>query len=218
MKKWAFVSDFDGTISNKDFYWVIIEKYYPEGRDLFKKWKAGQMKDIEFLRSIFTSINQHEEQIIEDILNIPIDEYVPAFIQHVQNNGGDFYILSAGTDYYIHHILKEYNIQNVTVFSNEGYYEDQNVHLNIDPSHRHHSERYGIDKSKVIQELKQEYETVHFAGDSEPDSHPAVYADATFAKDALQEILSEKNVAYTPVTTFKDIQADLEKRGFLSYD
>lgn len=39
MKKWAFVSDFDGTISNKDFYWVIIEKYYPEGRDLLRSGK-----------------------------------------------------------------------------------------------------------------------------------------------------------------------------------
>ncbi|MFP3361713.1 2,3-diketo-5-methylthio-1-phosphopentane phosphatase, partial [Planococcus sp. SIMBA_143] len=47
MKKWAFVSDFDGTISKKDFYWLVIDTYYPEGKPLYKKWKAGEMQDID---------------------------------------------------------------------------------------------------------------------------------------------------------------------------
>ncbi|GGF14848.1 phosphoserine phosphatase [Halobacillus andaensis] len=217
MKKWAFVSDFDGTISTKDFYWIVIEKYFPEGEDLFKKWKAGEMKDIEFLTTVFSSIDQEEEQIIEEIRQIPIDPYIPQFIKTIQNNGGDFYILSAGTDYYIHHILEKYNIKQVTVLSNEGYYQDKNVYMNIDPEHRHFSERYGIDKSKVIQDLKKEYETVHFAGDSEPDSHPAVYADLTFAKDVLQDILKDKNIPFIPVKEFKEIEDELKRKGFLPH-
>ncbi len=28
MNKWAFVSDFDGTISHKDFYWMVIENIF----------------------------------------------------------------------------------------------------------------------------------------------------------------------------------------------
>lgn len=218
MKKWAFVSDFDGTISNKDFYWVVIEKYYPEGEELFKKWKAGRMKDIDFLSTIFSSVDQEEEDIIDDILNIPIDEHVPAFIKKVQNNGADVYVLSAGTDYYIYHVLKKYGVENVTVLSNEGYYENKNIHMNIDPEHRHYSERYGIDKSKVIQELKENYNTVHFVGDSEPDSHPAVYADLTFAKDALQVILAEKDVPFVPVESFKEVEEKLKVEGFISHE
>ncbi|SIS45079.1 MtnX-like HAD-IB family phosphatase [Salimicrobium flavidum] len=218
MKNWAFVSDFDGTISKKDFYWVVIEKYFPEGQELFRKWKAGEMKDIEFLSTVFSSIDQGEQQIIEDIWQIPIDSHIPEFIKMIQNNGGDFYILSAGTDYYIYHILEKYDIKGVTVLSNEGYYQDGNVHMNIDPGHRHFSERYGIDKSKVIQDLKEEYETVHFAGDSEPDSHPAVYADLTFAKDALKDILKEKNIPFIPVTAFEEVEAELQRKGFLPHD
>lgn len=110
VKKWAFVSDFDGTISKQDFYIVMMDKYFPEGRKLFQKWRAGGLKDIDFLSSIFQSINQDEEQIIKDILNIPIDEYVPDFIKRVQTSGADFYILSAGTDYYIKHILRKNNV------------------------------------------------------------------------------------------------------------
>ncbi|PWW25877.1 HAD superfamily phosphoserine phosphatase-like hydrolase/2,3-diketo-5-methylthio-1-phosphopentane phosphatase [Cytobacillus oceanisediminis] len=218
MKKWAFVSDFDGTISKRDFYLIMMDKYYPEGRELMPKWKAGEMRDIDFLNKVFTSINQEEDQIIEDILSIPIDEDVPEFIKTVQENGGDFYILSAGTDYYIYHILKKYGIKDVKVFSNEGYYREKNVHMNIDKNHRHYSERYGIDKSKVIQDLKNEYEMVFFIGDSEPDSHPAEYADTTFAKNGLQDLLSKKNIPFIPVEEFKEVERYLMDKGLLSKD
>lgn len=216
MKKWAFVSDFDGTISKQDFYIVMMDKYFPEGRELYKKWKAGEIKDIDFLATIFKSINQEEEKIIEDTLAIPIDEYVPDFIKKVQASGADFYILSAGTDYYIYHLLKKYGVENVKVFSNEGHYREKNVHMNIDKKQWHYSQRYGIDKSKVIQKLKEEYETIYFIGDSEPDSHPARYADVTFAKNGLQNLLHEKNVPFIPVETFKEVEEYLLEKGVLS--
>lgn len=215
MKKWAFVSDFDGTISKQDFYWLVIEKYFPKGHDLYDKWKKGELLDIDFLSQIFSSIHQDEDKIIADILSIPIDEHVPMFIKKVQENNGDFYILSAGTDYYIYHILKKYGIENVKVFSNEGYFYEKNVFMNIDENHHHYSKRYGIDKSKVIQELKEQYTNVYFSGDSEPDSHPAAYADITFAKDTLQDILKEKNVPYVPVETFAQIDSYLTAKGVL---
>ncbi|WP_216830564.1 MtnX-like HAD-IB family phosphatase [Alkalihalobacterium elongatum] len=216
MKKWAFVSDFDGTISHQDFYWLVIEKYYPEGHDLFTKWKAQEILDIDFLRKVFSSIHQSEENIIEDILSISIDEYVPTFVKKVQQHGGDFFVLSAGTDYYIYHILKKHGINNVKIFSNEGVFQEKNIHLNIDEAHRHFSKRYGIDKSKVINELKQEYTEVYFIGDSEPDSHPAPFADLTFAKNGLQDLLREKNIPFIPVETFKEVEAYLITKGVLT--
>ncbi|WP_409250839.1 MtnX-like HAD-IB family phosphatase [Bacillus sp. SCS-153A] len=216
MKKWAFVSDFDGTISERDFYDLVIENHYNEGKNLYKQWKNGEMKDIEFLGEVFKNINDDEENIIEEIQNLSIDEYSMDFIKKVQQNGGDFFILSAGTDYYIKHILDYYGIENVQVFSNEGYYENQGVHLHLDESHPHYHERYGIDKSKVIEDLHKEYDTVHFIGDSEPDTHPAHKADLVFAKKALQDMLREENVEFIPVTTFKDVEEYLRNEGYLS--
>jgi 2-hydroxy-3-keto-5-methylthiopentenyl-1-phosphate phosphatase len=215
MKKWAFVSDFDGTISHQDFYDLVIENHYQEGKELYKQWKNGEMQDIEFLSEVFKNINDKEENVIEEIRNIPIDEHAIHFIKNVQKNGGDVFILSAGTDYYIHHLLKHYGIENVTVYSNEGYFENQGVHLNLDVSHPHYHERYGIDKSKVIKDLKKEYQTVHFIGDSEPDTHPSKHADLVFAKKALQNMLREQKVDFVAVETFKDVEEYLVNEGFL---
>jgi 2-hydroxy-3-keto-5-methylthiopentenyl-1-phosphate phosphatase len=213
MKKWAFVSDFDGTITKKDFYHIVIEKYFEEGKKLYKQWKSEEIKDIDFLSAVFSSINQEEDIIIDDIKSIEIDEGVPDFIKKVQQNNGDFFILSAGTDYYIQHLLDHYGVEGVKVFSNEGYYKDKNVHLNIDSDHPHYSERYGIDKEKVITELKKEYDTVYFAGDSEPDSHPAKAADLTFAFGQLQQLLRDKPLSHIEVDSFKEIDEYLQKDG-----
>ncbi|MGM0847045.1 MAG: MtnX-like HAD-IB family phosphatase [Bacillota bacterium] len=218
MKKWAFVSDFDGTISEQDFYDLVIERFYNEGRELYTQWKNGEMKDIEFLGEVFKNINDDEENLLEEIREIPIDEFAMTFIKKVQQNGGDFFILSASTDYYINHLLKHYEIQNVKVYSNEGYFEDEGVHLKLDEAHPHYHERYGIDKSIVIQDLQKEYETVHFIGDSEPDTHPAIHADLVFAKKALQTMLREQDVPFIAVETFQDVEKYLKNEGYLNND
>lgn len=216
MGKWAFISDFDGTISKKDFYWIIIEKYYPEGETLFREWKNGDMQDIEFLSRVFRSINQSEEQILKDIHDIPIDEHAIGFIEKVQKQGADFYILSAGTDYYINEILSKYGLENIGVFSNRGSFNDQNVHLDIDENAWHYSTRYGIDKSVVLKKIKENYDFVFYFGDSEPDLHPANFADKMFAKDVLITILREQNIPCIPVRDFKDVEMFLIEEGWLS--
>ena len=39
-KKFAFISDFDGTLTNKDFYKMIIDEYLgEEGKELYKAWR-----------------------------------------------------------------------------------------------------------------------------------------------------------------------------------
>ncbi|MED4795096.1 2,3-diketo-5-methylthio-1-phosphopentane phosphatase, partial [Priestia megaterium] len=58
--------------------------------------------------------------------------------------------------------------------------------------------------------------TINLAGDSEPDSHQAKYADVTFAKDSLQDLLREQNVSFVPVETFKDIERYLMQHNVIS--
>ena len=45
MKKFVFVSDFDGTLTEKDFYQMIIEDRLGEmGKALFDAWKRKEYK------------------------------------------------------------------------------------------------------------------------------------------------------------------------------
>ena len=120
MKKFAFVSDFDGTLSSKDFYHIIIDKYMGSaGREFYTEWKKTKKINVEFLNKIFSSVNLTEKQIFDEIIQIPIDAYAKDFIATVRKNNGDFYIVSAGTSYYIKILLESLGIKDVPVISME---------------------------------------------------------------------------------------------------
>jgi Haloacid Dehalogenase superfamily, subfamily IB, phosphoserine phosphatase-like/2,3-diketo-5-methylthio-1-phosphopentane phosphatase len=215
-KKFIFLSDFDGTLSGKDFYQIIIDEYYKEkGSELYKAWKRDEYKDIDFLGIIYKAINRNEEEILQDIHNIPFDEYAKSFIERIKQNGGDFAVLSAGTNYYIHRLFEKLNIKDIKIFSNEGFFKENGIHLRLDTESPFYSERYGIDKGKVLESLRKEYKAVYYAGDSAPDVIPAMNADIAFAKGVLQQLLKEKNHSFVPVENFKQIESYLIENSII---
>lgn len=215
-KKFVFISDFDGTLTKKDFYQMIIDDYLgEEGEKLYKEWKEDKYKDREFLHKIYSSINRNEDEILEDILRIEWDDTADDFIHKVQESGGDFVILSAGTSYYIERLLKQKGLSNIKVYSNPGIYKDKGIHLDLDENSAYYSERYGIDKGKVLKELKEKYPYVYYVGDSAPDIPPCKMADMCFAKGGLQKMLEDEGVKFTPINNFEDIKNVLINKGVL---
>lgn len=216
-KKFVFISDFDGTLTHKDFYQMIIDDYLgEEGEALYKAWRRKEFKDRDFLHKIYSAMNRNEDEILEDILRIEWDETAEPVIEAIQKAGGDFIILSAGTSYYIERLLKEKGISGIPVYSNPGEYKEKGIHLVIDERSPYFSDMYGIDKGKVVAELKEKYPYVYYAGDSAPDIPPCKMADTCFAKDKLQEMLKEEGVDFIPMTSYKDIAAALKAKGVLA--
>ncbi|HKM05002.1 MAG TPA: MtnX-like HAD-IB family phosphatase [Lachnospiraceae bacterium] len=215
-KPYVFISDFDGTLSTKDFYQIIMDEYLgDEGKRLFEDWKAGKYMDKDFLNKIYSSINRNEEEIMEDIMRIQLDDGANDFIDHVKTSGGEFVIASAGTSYYIERLLEKYQIRDVKVYSNPGVYKDRGIHLQIDPSDKYYSKRYGIDKAKIVEEYKKKYQKVFYAGDSQPDVAACKIADIAFAKSKLIDLLESEGVPCIPVLTYQDIEDYLRKEGVL---
>lgn len=215
-KPFAFVSDFDGTLTKKDFYQMIIEDYLGEaGQTLYNEWRQGLHDNRDFLCKIYSSINREESEILEDILRIEWDESATDFIKQVHQNGGDFIILSAGINYYIDILLEEKGLSNIKVYSIPGFYKDRGIHLQIDENNPYYSEKYGIDKAKVIKDLKKQYTNVYYAGDSVPDVPPCQIVDIVFAKGKLQALLNGEGVSFVPITSYKDIALILTEKGVI---
>lgn len=214
--EFVFVSDFDGTLTEKDFYQMMIDDYLGDaGQTLYKEWRQGLHLDKDFLGKIYSTINREEDEILKDILRIEWDESAHEFIQKVRQCGGEFIILSAGTSYYIERLLKEKGLSDVKVYSNPGIYKDKGIHLQIDKNSLYYSERYGIDKAKMIEDLKKQYTHVYYAGDSAPDILPCKIADMAFAKGNLQEMLRAENIDFVPIKSFKDVATILIEKGVL---
>ena len=216
MKKFAFVSDFDGTLTDRDFYHIIMDKYLKDWSwEYYNEWKKTKKINVEFLNKIFGAIDRSEEEILEDILELPLDPYVMNFIKKVEGCGGDFFILSAGTSYYIKKLLEQFNLKNVTVISMEGVFRNRGIQILPDPKNEFYSDVWGIDKAKVILSLKQKYSKVFFAGDSEPDIGAAKAADCAFARNALQELLGTMNISFIPFNKFNEVEKYMLQQGWL---
>lgn len=217
LKKFAFVSDFDGTLTDRDFYHIIIDTYLQEwGMQFYEDWKKTKKINVEFLNKILGSIGKTEEEILTEIHRIPLDEHAVDFIHRVQKAGGEFYILSAGTSYYIDRLLVHRQIEGVKVISMSGVYKDGGIEITPDERSPYFSEIFGINKAKVVEDLKKEFEIVFFAGDSEPDLGAAKEADIAFAKKGLKELLSKEQQEFVPFENFKEVEKYLEDRGWLA--
>lgn len=205
MKNYIFVSDFDGTMTDRDFYLIVMDKYRRDWPKLNAQWHNDQITTFEFLAAVFASIGMEEEQIIKDIVSIDFDDAVLPLVNRVKETGGDFAVLSAGADYYIKKVLSHHGVEDVTVFSNKGVYENKSIKMTADEQSPFYSRLYGIDKGAVIRELKKEYKKVYFAGDSSPDVPAALGADVSFARRELARLLAKENKDFVPYTSFATI-------------
>ncbi|MCD2345757.1 MtnX-like HAD-IB family phosphatase [Clostridium guangxiense] len=206
MKKFIFVSDFDGTLTEKDFYKIIMEEYLKEDcKKLYKDWKNKKIKDIDYLGYVFRNIGRNEKQIFEDIMKISLDPFAKELIDNVKANGGEFAVVSAGTSYYIDRVFMSKGIKDVKVYSNKGVFKNNGIYFELDKTNEFYSDIYGIDKGKVVKKLKEEYDFVFYAGDSEPDLSAALISDVVFAKNSLAELLQSENREYFKFENFKEI-------------
>lgn len=219
MKEFIFISDFDGTLTDRDFYQMVMDRF-PEnkGKDAYKRWVNEEIGVFEFLDNVFNSINRSEEEIYQTILEVPFDKYAKGFIDSVKRAGGDFIVLSAGTRYYIDRLFKHYGIEDVNIISNKGEYKDGAILMTADKGTYYYNDRYGIDKGLVVENYKKEYKKVYFAGDSEPDTRGAAKADVVFARSHLKKLLTDRNIPFIGVDNFNDIGNHLNQMGVIQYE
>jgi 2,3-diketo-5-methylthio-1-phosphopentane phosphatase len=217
LKEFIFVSDFDGTMTAKDFYHIILDDYLGDwGRKLYDSWQRGEMYTVDFLAAVFKNAGRSESELYQDILRIDLDDAIPAFIEQIQRAGGDFAVLSAGTQYYIERLLAYYHIDGIRIIANGGKYENKGITmLPPDSSNAFYSVKYGIDKGLVVQSLKKDYKKVYYAGDSQPDVGAALHADVIFATGELIPFLGAKGIQYIPFDSFRQVAQYLQVNGVI---
>lgn len=209
-----FVSDFDGTITRRDFYQILIDNYRgEEGLRLYYQWQSREMTDIDFLNRIFNPLNLSEAALREIIASIPLDETAFPFFEWFRRTRGPVYIVSAGCDYYIRQILEFHHCSDIPLLANPGYYREGGLYMQPDTQSPWYHSIHGIDKGRFVQSLSQPGSRVLFAGDSRPDREAARSADLTFAvRDSqLAGILDTENHPYLAFSDFDEICSWLEE-------
>ena len=208
-KKRVLISDFDGTISKKDFFWYVIDTLLsPEDMQPWEDYLAKKITHIEALKQIFCKIRLSEKEFYNFVLSLPIEDCFVETAKYCSQNNIGYYIISAGADFYIKCILKYLKIDNqVTLISNESYYRPESglVIIKPDNSHKFYSENYGINKKMAVEFLKKKHDFSIFAGDGIRDFEAARVADKIFARDSLLQLCQSNNVPATEFRSYCEI-------------
>lgn len=208
-KKIVLISDFDGTITKKDFFYMAIDKFL--SKNALKPWDDylnKRITHIEALTGIFSQIHISQDEMDKFISTIDVDKYFYDTLNICKKYEIPIYLCSAGTKYYIEkrigETLKEYNI---FLLSNAGTYSQKDGLRLIAPEKTnpfYHPDT-GISKELLVKSLKSQGYFTIYAGDGIPDFSSAKIADVVFAKDVLLEMCEKKGIKTEKFDSFKDI-------------
>ena len=119
----VLVTDFDGTITRRDFYSCVVEKLLaPEDLEPWHLYTAGEITHFEALRRIFADIRATEEELEEVMQAMTIDPDLRTGFDRLQDAGWKVIIVSNGCQWYIDRLLSAAGVT-APVYSNPGRFD-----------------------------------------------------------------------------------------------
>jgi len=207
-----FVTDFDGTITQRDLYRIAQARLVPPGtHDYWEDYLAGRMTHFEALQAIFRHIRGSEEELMVAAHEMEPDPRAGQAVARLREAGWEVRIASAGCRWYIDRLLAEQDIH-VTVYGNPGVYDPQQGLLMTPPvDSPYFSPQTGIDKLAIVRAALDVTPEVAFAGDGPPDLEPALLVPPRrrFARGYLAEALQKRNEAFRHYDCWSDIAGQL---------
>jgi 2-hydroxy-3-keto-5-methylthiopentenyl-1-phosphate phosphatase len=214
-KSAVLVSDFDGTMTQFDFYRLAIESLIPATcPDYWAEYRRGEMTHFEALRSYFLEIDASEEQVLECVSRMQLDPKLRRSVAALRAADWEVVVTSAGCDWYIQRLLKQAQVS-LEVHANPGTFQaGQGLRMELPTTSPFLSPTIGIDKQAVVQHWQASALRVAFAGDGFPDIDAArrVPGDLRFARGDLAVALREEGLEYRGFEVWSDVaQALLSK-------
>jgi 2,3-diketo-5-methylthio-1-phosphopentane phosphatase len=208
-----FVSDYDGTITGKDFYALLAERYVPSDTpDYFAQYREGRISHFEAMAAYFAFAPTEEQQLEELLAASEADPDLGVSAALLRRAGWKLWVVSAGSSWYVERVLRRAGVA-ATVYSNPGRLENGRglVLEKLEPSSPFHSASVGVDKSAVVRHALRVADTVAFAGDGLPDLPPAllVQPGLRFARGSLAEALLARGEAFQTFSRWSEIAREL---------
>ena len=209
ISKTALVIDFDGTITDDDFFVYIKNEYFDDAAlEPWRRYLNGELTHFQALQQIFGLLRVSEVELKRMIATIKVDSWVEPLFRLCAKAQIIVFIASAGCDYYIKQLLGDViRKYNVTLIANSGVYSaDTGLVLTPPTLHSpYYDEKTGISKRKLVKMLKDGGYYVIFAGDGPPDIEPAGLADVVFAKKMLLDMCVKQGIVTQNFDSCEDI-------------
>jgi 2-hydroxy-3-keto-5-methylthiopentenyl-1-phosphate phosphatase len=215
MQPKILVTDFDGTLTRREFYGLAQERLIPRDLpDFFEEYRHRRMTHFEALAAIFSRIRASDEQIEQLLTDMVLEPRLKELAEALQAAGWEVVVTSAGCEWYINELLHQAGVE-LIVHANPGilwtpgnpWRPEGGLEMTLPKASPFYSPTHGIDKAAVVRDAQQCAKIVAFAGDGYPDLPAAelVPAELRFARSMLAEALAERGLAYRPFEAWAEV-------------
>jgi len=204
----VLVSDFDGTMTDRDFFKLAIQQLLPShGPNFWRDYRAGQITHFEALRRYFAEIRATEVQVLAVVDQMQLDPALPQSMVELRQAGWNVIVTSAGCDWYIHRLLAQAGVE-LEVHANPGrFVPGLGLQMELPIGSPFLSPTLGVDKARIVQHYLEQGRTVAFAGDGFPDEKASLLVPGRlrFARNDLADVLKQKGEPFQPFDRWSQI-------------
>lgn len=201
--------DFDGTITEKDISYLILDTFANgDWKKLVADYRGNKISVDYFNKQAFAMVRASKETLTEFVRGKA--KLRPGFkelIDYCHQRDFRLVIVSNGLDFYIDVILNDAGIRNIEVFAAQTKFCPEGIKVQY----------IGPDGNQANDGLKEIYAKLFLAegyrliclGNGVSDIYPARLAHHVFARDDLLSHCTKENIACTPFNDLNDVVEDL---------
>jgi 2,3-diketo-5-methylthio-1-phosphopentane phosphatase len=212
----VLVSDFDGTITARDFYQLAVERLLtPADMQPWADYRAGRITHFTAMQRIFACIRAPEERVLAAVRDMRPDPLLAAAVADLRSGGWHVVVASAGCEWYISRILAAAGVE-LEVHANLCRYceEDGSLRMEEPVDSPFHCPETGIDKAAIVRFHQRRGAVVAYAGDGFTDAPAAllVRPEYRFARADLAAVLDKQRQPWRPFCVWSDVAGALLER------
>lgn len=207
----VLVTDFDGTLTGRDFYQVFCERCLPEGiTQIWDRYRAGEIDHFEAMRRIFASAAPGEEALLEMASQTRLEPELKTCLKNLHGAGWEVVVVSAGSRWYIERILRAAGVD-LVVHTNEGKIEKGRLMLTRPEGSPFFSQEAGIDKAGVVRWVQNSGRVAAYAGDGFLDLEASLLVPPQyrFARGDLATALTQRGESFQAFERWKVVAETL---------
>jgi 2,3-diketo-5-methylthio-1-phosphopentane phosphatase len=204
----VLVSDFDGTMTARDFFKLAIQQLLPpDVTNFWREYRAGHITHFQALQSYFAEIRKSEAEVVQVVDKMQLDPALPQAVSDLRKAGWQVIVTSAGCEWYIRRLLAAAGVE-LEVHANPGsFVQGRGLQMELPLGSPFLSPKLGIDKARVVRHQLENGRAVAFAGDGFPDEEAArlVPGHLRFARGDLANVLEKHGEPFQTFSVWSEI-------------
>ena len=210
MAKTIVQCDFDGTITEKDVSFLILDAFADgDWKQVWAEYQEGKIPVGRFNARAFAMVKADERTLLNFIKNkVRIRAGFGELLACCERKGFKFSIVSNGLDFYIRAMLGDMGIDNIDVFAAQNRFGINGIDVRyIGPQGDQLEDGF---KDAYVRLFQERGYRVIYIGNGASDLSPAGLSYHAFATGDLLDKCESVNPNCTPFTDFSDVTKVLE--------